>query len=160
MLKFTELFRPDTIRHGMIVASKKRLFETLSEIAAKTLQKNTALEDIQPLCFDWLVNREKLGNSCLGAGVAMPKARIPADCQPVGIFIQLETPIDYEAADKREVDLVFAVFIPENQCAQFIPELPQFAEQMVDKSLVKQLRAAQSADEIWQVFQQQDQANQ
>lgn len=153
MLKFTELFSPDTIRHGMIVASKKRLLETVATIAAEKVAPAEQCLEVQQGCFDYLINREKLGNSCLGSGVAMPKARLPEDCQPVGVFIHLDAPVDYESADKREVDLVFAIFIPEQMCVQFIPDLPEFGERMIDKAFTKQLRAAQSAEEIWQIFE-------
>lgn len=162
MLKFTELFKPETIRQGMIVASKKRLFEMLAEIASKSLLEQQAFstdeyenyaKNIQQDCFGWLWGREKLGNSSLGGGVAMPKARLPEQSSAIGVFIQLETPIDYESVDKQEVDLVFAIFIPAEQCTLFISELPKLSERMIDKSLVKQLRAAQSAEEIWQIFE-------
>ena len=87
----------------------------------------------------------------------MPKGRLPNNGKPIGVFIQLESPIDYEASDKREVDLIFAVLIPENMCGDYVQYLPTLAENLVDKSLCKQLRAAKSADEIWGIFSHYDQ---
>ena len=134
-MKFTELLTPETIRQGMISSSKKRVFESIARIVEEQLH----MENGEQCCFDCLFAREKLGNSGLGGGVAMPKGRLPNNGKPIGVFIQLESPIDYEASDKREVDLIFAVL------------------NLVDKSLCKQLRAAKSADEIWGVFSHYDQ---
>ncbi|WP_109079413.1 PTS IIA-like nitrogen regulatory protein PtsN [Aggregatibacter kilianii] len=152
-MKFTELLTPECIRQGMILSSKKRVFESIAHIVEETLQ----MENGEQCCFECLCSREKLGNSGLGGGVAMPKGRLPADTQPVAVFIQLDSPIDYDASDHREVDLIFAVLIPENMCADYIQCLPKLAENLTDKSLCKQLRAAKSADEIWQIFLHYDQ---
>ena len=152
-MKFTELLTPQTIRQGMISSSKKRVFESIARIVEEQLQ----MENGEQCCFDCLFNREKLGNSGLGGGVAMPKGRLPQGTKSVGVFIQLETPIDYDAADKRDVDLIFAVLIPENMCGDYVRCLPTLAEHLTDKSLCKQLRAAKRADEIWQIFLHYDQ---
>ena len=152
-MKFTELLTPETIRQGMISSSKKRVFESIARIVEEQLH----MENGEQCCFDCLFAREKLGNSGLGGGVAMPKGRLPNNGKPIGVFIQLESPIDYEASDKREVDLIFAVLIPENMCGDYVQYLPTLAENLVDKSLCKQLRAAKSADEIWGVFSHYDQ---
>ena len=55
------------------------------------------------------------------------------------------------------MDLIFAVLVPENMCGDYIQHLPTLAENLVDKSLCKQLRAAKSADEIWGIFSHYDQ---
>ncbi|KOE67133.1 PTS IIA-like nitrogen regulatory protein PtsN [Aggregatibacter actinomycetemcomitans] len=154
-MKFTELLTPESIRQGMILSSKKRVFELIAHIVAEKLQ----LENGEQCCFECLFSREKLGNSGLGGGVAMPKGRLPAEAQPIAVFIQLDSPIDYEAADHREVDLIFAVLIPENMCAAYVQYLPKLAENLTDKSLCKRLRAAKSADEILQIFFHYDQTD-
>lgn len=98
-MKFTELLTPQTLRQGMISSSKKRVFESIARIVEEQLP----MENGEQYCFDCLFNREKLGNSGLGGGVAMPKGRLPQGTKPIGVFIQLETPIEYDAADKREL---------------------------------------------------------
>ena len=95
-MKFTELLTPQTLRQGMISSSKKRVFESIARIVEEQLP----MENGEQYCFDCLFNREKLGNSGLGGGVAMPKGRLPQGTKPIGVFIQLETPIEYDAADK------------------------------------------------------------
>ena len=105
--------------------------------------------------MECLFEREKLGNSGLGNGIAMPKAKIPVTLldKAIAVFMQLDTPIDYDSSDGKFVDLVFAVLVPENQCATYMPILSFLTERLTDKNLLKQLRSAKSAEEIWQVFE-------
>ncbi|MDG6895735.1 PTS IIA-like nitrogen regulatory protein PtsN [Volucribacter amazonae] len=149
-MKFTELLTPDNIRQGVLCSSKKRLLELVAEILAQ--QGN-----LDPhVCFDKLFNREKVGCTCLGNGVAIPHAKLPSGEKPLAVFIQLENPIEFNAADRREVDLFFAIMLPEQQCQTCLPMLQALAQKLTDKSLCKQLRNAKSAVEIWQIFEMVD----
>lgn len=153
MIKFTELLTPQQIRQGLICSSKKRLFEIISEQVSEYLYT----DDSSQCCFECLLSREKLGNSSLGNGVAMPKAKIPLGDKPIAVFLQLAEPLEYEASDNREVDLVFALLIPEKICADYVPHLPEMIEKLQDKNFCKQLRMAQSAEDIWTLFEHLDQ---
>ncbi|OOF83279.1 PTS IIA-like nitrogen-regulatory protein PtsN [Rodentibacter ratti] len=154
-MKLTELFQPENIRQGVSFSSKKRLFESIAHFIVEQLH----CEKGEQACFECLLEREKLGNSGLGNGVAMPKAKLPAEAsdKALAVFLQLETPIDYDAQDGKPIDLVFAVLVPENQCQTYIPVLFNLTEKLTDKNFLKQLRSAKSADEIWQVFEISDQ---
>lgn len=153
-MKFTELLQPDNIRQGVICSSKKNLLELIGRIVAKQCHIE-GFDEIQ--CFENLFNREKLGCTALGGGLALPRARLPKGSSPIALFLQLAEPIDYSAADHRDVDLIFALLIPEEQCVGYKTILEQIGEKLSDKSLCKQLRNAQSAEEIWQVFEYCDQ---
>ena len=113
-MKFTTLLSPDDIRQGVAFSSKKRLFESIAAFVVEKLQ----CENGEQACFECLFEREKLGNSGLGNGVAMPKAKLPATVSDkiLTVFMQLETPVEYDAADNKPVDIVFAVLVPENLC--------------------------------------------
>lgn len=153
MVKFTTLLTPENIRQGVVCSSKKRVFEMISRLVSSQIDD----EDPEHSGFECLFSREKLGNSGLGNGVAMPKGRLPQGDKPIAVFLQLSTPIDYEAQDHRDVDLIFALLVPSTICSEFAQTiLPQLAENLLDKSLCKQLRAAQSAEEIWQIFEYAD----
>ncbi|WP_044470548.1 PTS IIA-like nitrogen regulatory protein PtsN [Mannheimia massilioguelmaensis] len=157
MIKFTELLSPENIRQGIICSSKKRLFEIISDIVVPQIENNLNTEDNVPYlnefeCFENLFAREKLGCTSLGNGVAIPRAKIPNSDHAIAVFLQLGLPLDYEAPDKREVDLILAILIPENMCADYSLILPELAEKLSDKNLCKQLRTAQNKDEIWQIF--------
>ena len=150
-MKFTTLLSPDDIRQGVAFSSKKRLFESIATFVVEKLHS----ENGKQACFECLFEREKLGNSGLGNGVAMPKAKLPATVSDkiLTVFMQLETPVEYDAVDNKPVDIVFAVLVPENHCQEYIPVLAEINEKLTDKNLIKQLRSAQSADEIWQIFE-------
>ncbi|MDO4430543.1 MAG: PTS IIA-like nitrogen regulatory protein PtsN [Lonepinella koalarum] len=155
-MKFTSLLSPDNIRQGVICSSKKNLLEIVGRIAAKQCNI-TEFNEID--CFENLFYREKLGCTALGNGIALPRARLPKGTSPVAVFLQLATAIDYDAADHRHVDLIFALLIPEDQCANYKDILESLSEKLTDKTLCKQLRNAQSAVELWQVFEYADQHN-
>ena len=150
-MNITELLSPENIRQGVSFSSKKRLFESIAHFVIEQVND----EKGKQVCLERLFEREKLGNSGLGNGIAMPKAKIPVTLsdKAIAVFMQLDTPIDYDSSDGKFVDLVFAVLVPENQCATYMPILSFLTERLTDKSLLKQLRSAKSTEEIWQVFE-------
>lgn len=153
-MNFSQLLAEKNIRQGIVCSSKKRLFEMIGRLAAEQLAVQTNIQDFDELqCFESLFNREKLGNTAIGNGVAMPRARLPAGSNPIAIFLQLSSPIDYDAPDRREVDLIFAILIPENLCPDYTKVLSELAERLIEKNLCKQLRAAKNEQEIWQIFE-------
>ena len=155
-MKITELLSPENIRQGVSFSSKKRLFESIAHF----VEEQILAEQGEQACFECLFEREKLGNSGLGNGIAMPKAKIPVivSDKTIAVFMQLDNPIDYDAFDGKPVDLIFALLIPENQCETYIPILASLIEKLTDKNVLKQLRSAKSADEFWQVFEITDQS--
>lgn len=150
MLKFTQLLTPENIRQGAICSSKKAVLEMIGRIIAEQIDCEEC-DEIQ--CFESLFERERLGCTALGAGVAMPRARLPLKDKVIAVFLQLETPIDYDAPDHRKVDLIFAIMISPDLCSTYQCNFAEIAEKLTDKNFTKQLRQAQNADEIWQVFE-------
>lgn len=150
-MNITKLLSPENIRQGVSFSSKKRLFESIAHFVIEQVND----EKGEQVCLECLFEREKLGNSGLGNGIAMPKAKIPVALsdKAIAVFMQLDTPIDYDSSDGKFVDLVFAVLVPENQCVTYMPILSFLTERLTDKSLLKQLRSAKSTEEIWQVFE-------
>ena len=155
-MKITELLSPENIRQGVSFSSKKRLFESIAHFVEEKLHCGKG----EQACFESLFEREKLGNSGLGNGIAMPKAKMPLEVcdKAIAMFMQLDNPINYDSLDGKPVDLIFAILIPENQCETYIPILASLIEKLTDKNMLKQLRSAKSADEIWQVFEISDRA--
>ena len=150
-MNITELLSPENIRQGVSFSSKKRLFESIAHFVIEQVNDDKG----EQVCLECLFEREKLCNSGLGNGIAMPKAKIPVTLsdKAIAVFMQLDTPIDYDSSDGKFVDLVFAVLVPENQCATYTPILSFLTERLTDKNLLKLLRSAKSAEEIWQVFE-------
>lgn len=157
MTKLTEFLSPENIRQGVLISSKKRALELVGKVVAESINQEQA-EELCPIeCFSNLFKREKLGTTGLNQGIALPHAKLPACTsveleKPIAVFLQLEEAVDYEAQDNKEVDLIYAIMFPENSCDQYKHCLPKIAQKLTDKSLLKQLRAAESAEDIWQIL--------
>lgn len=180
-MKLTEFLAPENILFGVEVSSKKRALEIIGQQVADYLNLQSELpENLEiaentehsmcPLaCFTNLFKREKLGSTGLNQGVALPHAKLPENTtlkldKPVAVFLKLAEPIDYEAGDNKNVDLIYALLFSEDSCEKYKPYLPEIAQILSNKILLKQLRTAENRDDIWQIldngeFQQNESEN-
>lgn len=165
-MSLTQFLKPENIRQGVFLSSKKRALELVGKIISDALNHQLAFDDQHapfcPVeCFSSLIKREKLGSTCINNGIALPHAKLPALpdftlTEPIAVFLQLETPIDYDAADHKEVDLIYAVMFPQESCETHRGCLQKIAQLLSDKNIAKQLRSATSVDEIWQILRYAD----
>lgn len=160
-MKLTEYLAPHNIKHCIEVSSKKRALEIIGKIVAEDLNQQYDGEICAIECFSNLFKREKLGSTGINQGVALPHAKLPSTPQftldkPIAVFLHLESPIEYESNDHKEVDLIYAVLFPEKCCVDCKSDLPEIAQKLSDKSLQKKLRAAESADDLWHILLQAD----
>ena len=107
-MRISEILSPAAVRSQAQVSSKKRLFHDLAEMAAQAYGLNAATT------LDALQERESLGATGVGHGVALPHARIPGLDRVAGLFLRLEKPMDFDAVDRQPVDLVFALLAPKS----------------------------------------------
>ena len=140
-MNITELLTSERTVCRQDTGSKKRLLEQIGELLA-----NGAPQLQQNEIFDALVNREKLGSTGLGKGVAIPHGRLPGLEQPVCAFVGLDTPVDFDAADNQPVDLVFALLVPEDSTEEHLQVLSTIAEIFSDPGICAALRDCQSSD--------------
>lgn len=159
-MKLTEFLTPDHIYCDVVASSKKRLLELAGKTVAESLHQeyNLDAKEMCPVgCFENLFKRERLGCTSIGNGIALPHAKLPLTCaelsQPIALFFKLEHPINYEASDNKEVDLIYTMMFPEGCCEKYKGCLQKIAQKLSDKALAKQLRSAQSPDEIWQILE-------
>ncbi|MBE2895002.1 PTS sugar transporter subunit IIA [Spirabiliibacterium falconis] len=151
-MQFTQLLSPQTVRQGVLASSKKRLMEIVCDIFASQQDK---AQEKYPL-LEALCEREKVGCTALGAGIALPHIKIEHLSAPQGVFLQLANGINYAANDNKDVDLIFALFLPEENAHHYAPLLPEIAKQLCQKTIAKQLRSATSDDELWHIFENLD----
>lgn len=162
-MKLTEFLPLENIRTGVEVSSKKRALELVGQIVAEYTNRNISDSELTlcPVeCFSNLFKREKLGSTAINHGVALPHAKLPQQSdiildKPIAVFLQLAKAIDYEANDNKEVDLIYAVLFPEQCCATYKVYLPEIAQKLVDKHLLKLLRAAETSDDVRQILEAQ-----
>jgi nitrogen PTS system EIIA component len=134
-MEISKLLVPGAVRVLSQLTSKKRLFQELGEVAA-TAYKLTAA-----VAIDGLQERESLGPTGVGHGIALPHARLEDVTRIIGVFIKLERPLDYDSVDRQPVDLVFALFAPKDSGVDHLKALALVSRTMRDPAIVAKLRA-------------------
>ena len=128
------LLKPEAIRVVSNVTSKKRLMQELADVAAGCygVDASSAVVALQ--------DRESIGPTGVGDGVALPHARLDTLSDVVGTFIKLEKPMDFDSVDRQPVDLVFALFAPESTGVRHLKALAVVSRAMRDGSIRNKLR--------------------
>jgi PTS system nitrogen regulatory IIA component len=134
---------PDAVLACVKASGKKAL---LAELAAKAALLYR-LDDRR--LFDRLLERERLGSTGIGGGVAIPHGRMPNLGKPVGVFARLAHPVDFDSIDERPVDTVFLLLAPEGAGADHLKALARVSRLLRDHGLVEKLRATESADALY-----------
>lgn len=134
-MQLSEIIKPGAVRSLGQVTSKKRLFQELAELAHAEYELN-ATE-----VLDALQERESLGPTGVGHGVALPHARLHGLDKVVGMFVRLEKPLDFDAVDRQPVDLVFALLAPETGGVDHLKALALVSRTLRDSDLRSKLRA-------------------
>ncbi len=142
----TDLVTPNAIIPALMVNSKKQL---LQEIAARAAEicgqsERTILEVLQ--------QRENLGSTGVGHGVAIPHGKLPKLSKLFGLFARLERPIDFEALDAQPVDLVFLLLAPEGAGADHLKALARVARLLRDADAARKLRNSRDAEALYAVL--------
>lgn len=146
MSDFSDLLRPDAIVAGLAVTSKKALFAQVGQLSAQVLNVDARL------VAERLAERERIGSTGFGGGVAIPHARLPGLVTPVGLFARLAQPIEYQAVDDTPVDLVFALLSPERAGSDHLKALARISRRMRDRLFLAKLRGAGSGDALVALF--------
>ncbi len=151
-MALADLLHQDAIIPALKVNSKKQL---LQELAAKASRITGVSErDI----FDVILQRERLGSTGVGHGIAIPHGKLSSISSITGVFARLETPVDFEALDDQPVDLVCLLLAPEGAGADHLKALSRIARVLRDTELVAKLRATDSDTAIY-TFLNQEQVN-
>lgn len=138
----------ERIGDSLEIGSKKRLLEVLGELLSSG---NPALEP--EAVFERLLERERLGSTGLGHGIALPHARMKDVGDAIGAFVQVRQGIDFDAIDDEPVDLAFAMLVPESASEVHLQLLSRLAAMFSDPQLRASLRKAGSAEEILSLLQ-------
>lgn len=134
-MELSKLIAPGAVRVLGQLTSKKRLFQELGEVAAQAYGLKAAIT------IDGLQERETLGPTGVGHGIALPHARLEDLKRIVGVFVRMEKPLDYDSVDRQPVDLVFALFAPKDSGVDHLKALALVSRTMRDPAVVAKLRA-------------------
>jgi nitrogen PTS system EIIA component len=132
-------------------ASKKRVLEQLGQRLAESVPDLT-----QDLVFDALLERERLGSTGLGKGIALPHARMAQVDHAIGSLIKLNEGVDFDAIDGEPVDLAFAMLVPEEATDEHLQLLSTLAQIFSDSAFCTQLRQAESDNDLFRLIRQRE----
>ena len=137
-----DLLKPEAVKSVSTVSSKKMLLHSLSDLAAQVheLDPETTVRALQ--------DRETLGPTGVGHGVALPHARIAGLESVKSVFIRLEKPINFSAVDRQPVDLFFCLLAPENAGVEHLKALALVSRTMRDAAICAKLRANDDPDTL------------
>ncbi|MEZ5763186.1 MAG: PTS IIA-like nitrogen regulatory protein PtsN [Xanthobacteraceae bacterium] len=142
----TDLVAPEAIIPALKVISKKQALQELAARAAVLTGQN------ERTIFEVLLQREKLGTTAVGYGVAIPHGKLPKLDRIFGLFARLERPIDFEAMDNQPVDLMFLLLAPEGAGAEHLKALARVARLLRDQDTANKLRASRDAQSLYAVL--------
>ena len=142
----TDLVAPGAIVAALNVTSKKQVLQELAaKAAALTGQSERAI-------LETLQQRERLGSTGVGNGIAIPHGKLPKLGKLFGLFVRLEQPIDFEALDGQPVDLIFLLLAPESAGADHLKALARVARLLRDGEVARKLRDSRDADALYAVL--------
>ena len=145
-MDISNLINMDTIFPKLKVSSKKQLIQELGNIAKNSIKR--PVHEIATI----LMERERLGSTGVGHGVAIPHGRFAELNKICGIFAKLEKPVNYDALDNQPVDLVFLLLVPEEAGASHLKALAKISRVLRDQSVCEKLRGTDSGDAIYAIL--------
>lgn len=134
-MQLSKILQSNAVKSIASCTSKKRLFHDIGEMA------ETCYGLKPSAVIDALIDRENLGPTGVGHGVALPHARLVGVDDVKGIFLRLEKPLNFDAVDRQPVDLVFALIAPENAGVDHLKALALVSRTFRDASICAKLRA-------------------
>jgi nitrogen PTS system EIIA component len=142
----TDLVAPNAIVPALKVSGKKQV---LQELAGKAAELSGQSERT---IFETLQQREKLGSTGVGNGIAIPHGKLPKLDRLFGVFARLERPVDFEALDGQPVDLVFLLLAPEAAGADHLNALARVARLLRDSEVARKLRDSRDSEALYAVL--------
>jgi PTS system nitrogen regulatory IIA component len=142
-MDITELIAPEAVLPSLRVHTKKHL---LQDLAARAAQFSGVPER---RIFESLLERERLGSTGMGQGIAIPHARIAGLTRILGVFVRLESPIPYEGIDDLPVDLVFLLLTPEDAGGDHLKALATVSRLLRSQTTCEKLRAANKPEVLY-----------
>ena len=142
-MEIADLVSVDGVVADLKVSSKKQALQELSQLAAVL----TGLHE--RAIFDTLLERERLGTTGVGVGIAIPHGKLPELDRLHGLFARLAQPIDFEAIDEQPVDLIFLLLAPESAGADHLKALARVSRLLRDNTVCDKLRGSDTVEAIY-----------
>ncbi len=142
-MDIADLISPSSIVSNLRATSKKQALQELAKRAAELTGMH------ERAVFDVLLERERLGTTGVGNGIAIPHGKLAALDRLYGLFARLERPIGFESIDEQPVDLIFLLLAPESAGADHLKALARVSRLLRDKSVCEKLSGTESAEGLY-----------
>ena len=145
-MEIADLLTPDSVLSPLRATSKKQALQELARRAAEL----TGLHE--RTIFDVLLERERLGTTGVGRGIAIPHGKLADLDRLYGVFAVLDQPVDFDAVDDQPVDLLFLLLAPESAGADHLKALARISRLLRDTALCDRLRSVGDAGDIFRIL--------
>lgn len=145
--------KPEGIVANLKAANKKQALQELARRAAELTGQP------ERLVFDVLMERERLGTTGVGRGIAIPHGKLPTLPQVFGLFARLEKPVPFDSIDEQPVDLICLLLAPERAGADHLKALAQVSRLLRNPVFCDKVRGADTADAIFALLTQSEASN-
>jgi PTS system nitrogen regulatory IIA component len=152
-MQIGDLLDVDAIIPQVNAPSKRQALALVADVASRRFGLKA------PEVLEALLEREQLGSTGVGHGVGVPHARLNGLERMRGVFVRLETPIDFKAVDEQPVDLLFALFAPADAGAEHLRALARVSRILRRPALREQLRQSHTADALFALLVQEQEAS-
>ena len=142
-MEISDLISPAAVIPNLRATSKKQALQDLAKKAADI----TGLHE--RAIFDVLLERERLGTTGVGNGIAIPHGKLPSMERLYGLFARLERPIHFESIDEQPVDLIFLLLAPESAGADHLKALARVSRLLRDKGVCEKLRGTDNSEALY-----------
>jgi len=147
-MRLQDILTLDCTQCAVPASSKKRLLEQICQLAANELG-NTDPCDL----LDSLLNREKMGSTGIGNGIAIPHGRLTDTDKAIAVFLTTEQAIDFDSIDNKPVDIFICLFVPENSTQEHLETLQSIAKIFSNRKTAKQVRQCTNKQEMFNLVQ-------
>lgn len=130
-------------------SSKKRLLEQICQLAANQIGDSNPSDLLESL-----LNREKMGSTGIGNGIAIPHGRLNSTNKTVAVFLTTDQAIDFDAIDNKPVDIFICLFVPEESTQEHLDTLRSIAKLFSDRKTAKLVRKCTTKQEMFNIIQQ------
>ncbi len=142
-MELVELLTPESVISNLHATSKKQALQEISRRAAEITGLN------ERTIFDVLLERERLGSTGVGGGIAIPHGKLPDLNRLYGLFARLDRSIEFDSIDERPVDLIFVLLAPEAAGADHLKALARVSRLLRDRSVCEKLRGSETPEALY-----------
>ena len=145
-MEISDLTSSKLVVANLKATSKKQVLQDLSRRASDATGLN------ERAIFDVIMDRERLGSTGVGSGIAIPHGKLPDLDRLHGVFARLEQPVDFQAIDDRPVDLIFLLLAPESAGADHLKALAKVSRVLRDEGTCEKLRGTDTSDALYAIL--------